>query len=340
MENTVETPLHQTELAYRKTTELIHDNLVNESVSTKIAFDSNPPLIKAKGVGSKPSSVFTGLKNVTVFKKNKKYFYAKERCLHRGMNLKHARVESNCLVCPYHGKKNPVLGRLQNFYNYLWFEKPKYFDVPADYKFSGSRSMTLDAAFPIVLDNFNEGSHTPHIHKFVGPDKNQLDDVKFSWKSFKDYIEINYVSLQRKNFLFYPLRRNYDIQWTIQWKTYTDPVYMRYESSWTNLKTGAEIMEKNITYFFLKPLNEKQTEITTFVFIKPLGFHRYFSWLTRKFSYLMTLNQILEDKVLYKKINDLPLSLNGLNLDKYDEPLIEIRNRVQKLYPEHLNVND
>jgi phenylpropionate dioxygenase-like ring-hydroxylating dioxygenase large terminal subunit len=303
--------------------------------SVKILFDSNPPLTKAIVIGSKPTSISTGTKNITVFKKNGAYFYANERCQHRGMNLKHSKVDSNCLVCPYHGKKNPILGRLENHFNFLWFEKPNYFDVPSDFQFCGSRSITLDAPFPIVLDNFNEGSHTPYVHKFVGPDKNSIHDVNFSWKSFKDFVEINYVSLQRKNFLFYPLLRNYDIQWKIQWKTFCDPVYMRYESTWKNLKTGADIMEKNITYFFLKPNNEKQTEITTFVFIKPLGVHRYFPWLTRKFSYLMTLNQILEDKFFYKKIKDLPLSLEGLNLDIYDGPLDEIRKRVKKTYPNY-----
>ena len=149
-------------------------------------------------------------------------------------------------------------------------------------------------------------------------------------------MEINYQTLQRKNFVFYPFLRNYDIQWNIQWKTYTEPVYMRYDSTWTNLKTGKDIMEKNITYFFLKPLNEKQTEMITFVFIKPLGLYRFVTPILKKTSYLMTLNQIFEDQHLYKKIHDLPRSLDGLKLDQYDQPLIEIRNRVKRLYSAYL----
>ena len=95
-------------------------------------------------------------------------------------------------------------------------------------------------------------------------------------------------------------------------------------------------MEKNITYFFLKPLNDKQTEIITFVFIKPLGAYRFVAPILKKTSFWMTLNQIYEDKSLYKKINDLPRSLDGLTLDQYDQPLIEIRNRVKRLYPDHI----
>ncbi len=299
-------------------------------------FDANPPLTMTKKLGRKPRTVNTGLKNMTVFKNGTDYFYADERCHHRGMSLQHAQVKDNCLVCPYHGKKNAVQGPLVSEFGFLWFEKPTYFDVPKDFAFSGSETITLDAPFHVVLDNFNEGSHTPFIHKWVGPNESQIPGSEFSWKSFKDHIEINYKTLQRKNFLFYPFLRNYDIQWTIQWKTYTEPVYMRYESSWRNLKTDRDVMEKNITYFFLKPINEKHTEIITFVFIKPLGAYRYIAWALKKTSFWMTLNQILEDQALYKKIKDLPRSLDGLKLDKYDQPLIEIRNRVKRLYPDYL----
>lgn len=298
--------------------------------------DANPPLIISKKIGRKPLTVPTGLKNITVFKKDRDYFYSNERCSHRGMSLKHARQVDNCLVCPYHGKQNAVQGKLISEFGFLWFEKPTYFDVPNDYQFSGSKAITLNAPFHVVLDNFNEGSHTPFIHKWVGPKPEQIPGSKFSWQSFSDHIEINYQTLQRKNFLFYPFLRNYNIQWNIQWKTFTEPVYMRYESTWTNLKSGKDIMEKNITYFFLKPLNDKKTEIITFVFIKPLGHYRFITPILKKTSFWMTLNQIYEDQALYKRIHDLPLSLQGMKLDQYDQPLVEIRNRVKRLYPEFL----
>ena len=47
---------------------------------------------------------------------------------------------------------------------------------------------------------------------------------------------------------------------------------------------------------------------------------------------LLTSNQVNEDEKFYKKINCLPKSLEGLYLDKYDQPLIKIREKIDASY--------
>ena len=47
---------------------------------------------------------------------------------------------------------------------------------------------------------------------------------------------------------------------------------------------------------------------------------------------MFTSNQVMEDEVFYKKIDDLPVSFKGMYLDKYDAPLKEIRKRVDSSY--------
>lgn len=292
----------------------------------------NHPLIAAKKVQSKPQTVYIGEDLKTVYKFQSKYLMAPGRCPHRGMLLSHAKVcDNGFLECPYHGKTSAPEKELVEKYGFLWQQDPAPFfkEVPSDFLFCGFKSVVLKAPFHVVLDNFNEGSHTPFVHRFLGPDISDIPKVSFFWEPKPDHVLISYRSLQKKNVLFYGLNRQRDIYWDIHWKTYTEPLYMQYYSEWIDSNTQGKIIEKNMTFFFLVPKPNHETEIMSFVFVKPLSWMKHFSFLVKKISLIMTTNQILEDQKFYKKINDLPRSLDGLKLDQFDQPLLEIRKRAK-----------
>ncbi len=298
----------------------------------------NHPLIAVEKVKSKPETVYVGEEPKTIFQYQNKYFMAAGRCPHRGMLLSHSKVcDKGLLECPYHGKKTAPEKELFEKYGFLWPQDPVGFfkEVPADFLFCGHKSVVLNAPFHVVLDNFNEGSHTPFVHRFLGPDIADVPKVSFSWEPKPDHVLISYKSLQKKNILFYGLKRNRDIYWDIHWKTYTDPMYMQYYSEWIDSTTQEKIIEKNMTFFFLVPKSNQKTEIVSFVFVKPLSWMKNFSFLVKRISLIMTTNQIREDQRFYKKINDLPKSLDGLKLDQFDQPLLEIRKRA-KHYADYL----
>ena len=295
----------------------------------------NHPLIAVDQVQKKPQSVHIRDQLKTIYKFQGKFLMAAGRCPHRGMLLSHAKVcEKGHLVCPYHGKKSLPENELFEKFGFLWQREPSDFfkEVPSDFLFCGHKSVVLNAPFHVVLDNFNEGSHTPFVHRFLGPDIADVPNVSFHWEPKPDHVLISYKSLQKKNILFYGLKRNRDIYWDIHWKTYTDPLYMQYYSEWTDSRTQEKIIEKNMTFFFLVPKPNQQTEIMSFVFVKPLSWMKHFSFLVKKISLIMTTNQILEDQRFYKKINDLPKSLDGLKLDQFDQPLLEIRRRANHYF--------
>jgi len=300
---------------------------------------TNSPLIKTTQVCSQPTEIFLGNQAKTVYKHKNEYYMAAQLCEHRGMNLKHSQVCADShLICPYHGRKNKPENKLIEKYNFLWSHDPSdlFKDVPDTFLFAGSQNSLLDAPFHVVLDNFNEGSHTPFVHKWVGSLPEELNRLKFSWSSQSNHTEINYETIQKKNILFYGLSWNRDIIWKIQWKTFYNPLYMQYYSEWFDSRTGKNILEKNLTYFFLNPKKDNQTEIFAFVFIQPLGAIRHIPFLAKKVSLLMTLNQIREDKVLYKKIQDLPKDLSHFKLDKFDAPLLDIRAKAAAIYSDFL----
>lgn len=300
----------------------------------------NVPLCKISNqLSKKPISVRVNGVLKTVYKSNDTYFLANERCRHRNMNLVHAKICStdDMLVCPYHGKKNKAESELFEKYNFLWLSDPSAFftDIPNDYLFCGSQSEVLSAPFHVVVDNFNEGSHTPHVHRFLGPEIKDIPKVKFSWTAAADHVDINYFGPQKKNILFYGLNFNKNISWKINWKTYVQPMHMRYQSEWSDDQTNEKLIEENITYFFLDPVSDSETKITTFVFVKPLSYLKFFPGLVKKVSLFMTMNQIREDQIFYPKIQDLPKDIEHLQLDEYDQPLLEIRKRAMQFYKKY-----
>lgn len=310
----------------------------NDSMNELIRLNS--PLISISEVSrSKPTSLQIDGITKTIFYSNQKYYLAAHRCHHRNMNLVHAQIchQDHSLICPYHGKKNKAEFELFQRWGFLWMKDPASFfqDIPKDYIFCGSRSVELPAPFHVVVDNFNEGSHTPFVHRFTGPKISDIGQAQFNWSENDQCVQINYSTPQKKNFLFYGFNWNREIRWDIQWHTYVSPMYMRYESEWLDVKTKEKLLEKNITYFFLVPVDQNKTRIVPFVFVKPLSWLRLFPFLVKKISMVMTLNQIHEDLRFYPKINDLPLEIQHLNLDQYDQPLLEIRRRAQQNYQKY-----
>ncbi len=314
--------------------------VVNNQLEKTTLLELNSPLLPIDQISkSQPVSLTIDGVQKTIYFSSGKYYLADGRCHHRNMKLEHATIchQDHTLVCPYHGKKNKAQVELFLKWGFLWMKDPASFfqNIPQDYIFCGSRSVELPAPFHVVVDNFNEGSHTPFVHRFTGPEISQIDQAQFRWTKNDDCVDIYYSTPQKKNLLFYGLNWKRQIQWDIHWKTFVSPLYMKYYSEWSDQKTKKKLLEENITYFFLVPIDEKTTRIIPFVFVKPLSWLRFLPFLVKKISMVMTMNQINEDLRFYAKISDLPVDIEHLNLDQYDQPLLEIRQRAKSIYQKY-----
>ena len=272
------------------------------------------------------------------FKFNQDFYLAPSECSHRGSSLKDASVctHSAALVCPYHGKKTRAEQKLFEYLGILWTRDPQnYFLEAKDYVFCGSHSFTLNAAYHVVLDNFNEGSHTAHAHRLLGPAPEQTSDIQFTWHTEPDHLFIEYIGPQRKNFLFYGLNRMRLIDWHISWKAYFHSSHMAYRSKWLDHNTGKKVLSENLNYYFINPIDESTTELTALVFIRPAAWMRFFIPIVKKVSLLLTANQIEEDITLYKKIGKIPKNFKSQS-DKFDEPLAVLRQKMDSLFQKFL----
>jgi phenylpropionate dioxygenase-like ring-hydroxylating dioxygenase large terminal subunit len=290
----------------------------------------------------KPIEVRIGDEIKVVYKSGDSFFLAERRCHHRGFCLKNSTLQTDGqLLCPYHGKLNQPLTELTPAFGALWVTENQEripIEIPDEYIFCGNHSFTLQAPFHVVLDNFNEGSHTPYVHRFFGPSPSEKHEVRFKWSAQEDFVEINYEGPQRKNLFFYGLNWFRQLNLKIRWETYTDPTYMKYTSSWYNAKTNKPAVSENINYYFLHPDGDDKTVLQAFVLIRLKYWMIPILPFVKKISMWLTKNQVREDEIFYKLISDLPKSFDHLKLDEYDEPLAEIRRRSQKVYPSHFFV--
>lgn len=300
-------------------------------------FKKTRPLISTGLVTEKPIEVRIGDEIKVIYKSNSKFYLAEGRCHHRGFCLKNSTVQTTGqLLCPYHGKLNHALAELKPAFGALWLienQEKIPIEVPDEFVFCGYQSFTLPAPFHVVLDNFNEGSHTPYVHRFFGPSPQEKSKVLFSWSAHRDFVEINYEGPQRKNIFFYGLHWFRQLNLKIRWEAYAHPTYMKYMSSWYNAKTLKPAVSENINYYFIHPVGDDRTVLQAFVLTRPKPWMTPILPLVKRISLWLTKNQVREDEVFYSLISDLPKTFDHLNLDEYDQPLVELRKRCEKIYP-------
>jgi vanillate O-demethylase monooxygenase subunit len=195
-------------------------------------------------------------------------------------------------------------------------------------RFCGSDGYVLSAPFHVVLDNFNEGTHTPFVHGVTGPTPDQWDAVSFDWSDQPDHVAIHYQGPQRNHLVFH----GQELTWDIAWRTYFAPVHMVYESAWFPPGRPEAPRLRLRHAYFIAPLGAERTRFHAFTFAAFDAYPRALHGLLGLFARRLTRNQILEDERFYPLIRDLPRSFHGLHLERYDQPLFRIRTRADAEY--------
>ncbi len=309
------------------------------------------PVLVARKLGRKPVAVKIGEHGLTIARASNGVFAYPERCPHRGTRLVHASNDDGRLVCPYHGWSVDSQGQarkpnqtqpecqltvhtLQLAFGSYWLvepERPVPIVAPPEHTFCGSMQFDLSAPYHVVLDNFNEGSHTPFVHSLLGPHPKDLPRAHFEWKNEADHVLTHYDAPQRRNLMFFAMAPFRELHWSISWKTYFAPTYMQYDSKWYHPKTG-RVLTENRVYYYIVPKGEGHTSLHAFIFVKAPWWAAWFSPAVRLASRLITANQVLEDERFYPKIADLPESFKGLRLEATDHPVVAIRKRAEAEY--------
>ena len=302
------------------------------------------PVAKISNLKKEIVQVQFNLQSLNIVKRKGEYYLYPHRCPHRGTDLLHGRLEGDNVVCPYHGWQMTPTGeaihpktqqrvcriktvKLQKKWGFVWFVpegKEIHLEADENQIFCGSLEFSLSAPFHVVLDNFNEGSHTPFVHRFLGPKVQDIPKVDFRFEDRGDHTFIEYVGPQKSNFIFRAMVPFQKVGWYINWKTSYRPPLMQYDSRWYT-KRNSKTLFTNRNYYYILPDGKEKTKLFAFVYNSTPGLTKYFPFLVKWSSLIMTWNQVMEDEVFYPKIADLPEDFRGLNLDEDDQAVKNIR---------------
>lgn len=278
-------------------------------------------------------------------------------CPHRRMRLSLGRVVGGRLQCRYHGwtydadgqGESPGTPKLhacatsfdtREAFGMVWV-KPR--DAAAEFPrcdVEGFYQTSLlehhaPAPLELVVDNFCEIEHTPTTHALFGYDLARMPEVSVRFEPTDTSVRVINVgppkSLGRLLSLMLGIKKHY--VFNDDWTTYFSPVYSVYEHWWSDPATGREAMVRWRLFIFFVPIDERQTRVVTFAFVKsrypgPYGAVRPFKWLmTRKLSHEIDL-----DVSILKGLADLDTGIEGMKLSRFDRVLGLNRERIARIY--------
>ncbi len=312
-------------------------------------------------------SVAVGHESLVLQRRGREILGFPARCPHRGTALVHASQGQSpgVLTCPYHGWRISAAGqvcdargvtqtrcafepyRIEAHAGYAWLigNGPVDLTPPPGFQYCGSAGYTLSAPFHVVLDNFNEGSHTPFVHRVTGPTPSELDAIVFDWIEHPTHIDIHYQGPQRKHLLFHGLSALLpgmpvlSLTWDICWQTHFDPIRMVYHSKWFITGQPEAVQVETHHVYYIAPMGDERTRFHAFSFGRFTAYPTVLHPLLRLITARLTRNQILEDERFYARIRDIPRQYASQQLEPYDLPVVRIRTRAWRDYLKMANDN-
>ncbi|MEM8678085.1 MAG: Rieske 2Fe-2S domain-containing protein [Planctomycetota bacterium] len=322
------------------------------------ALDHWHPVARCKDVQQKPHAVRLCGRELVLFRSKSGVVGALEdQCCHRGMRLSVGKVdESGCLVCPYHGWKYHVDGQLETSsvpklthqteffltreeFGLTWIKSSKS-EVPfpeldfEGHEYIGTLFHTLDAPLEVALDNFTEVEHTGEAHAYFGYSQEDTAKIETKMSVTKTTTSVVNKGVQRpypwfvKPFLSI---RPGDYFYNT-WVTYFSPVYTVYDQFWTTPDGKHERKNRLRIAIFFNPLDDKTTQMVTLIYGKPFLGRFFFRHVVRHLITAGTNMELLLDKQVVDNLADKSPSLRGKKLGRFDQPLIQNRRRIDKIY--------
>lgn len=314
------------------------------------------PVLPSIKLRKKPVAVEIASAKIVLFRDAQGAAVAVEdRCPHRFTPLSLGRVEAGKLACGYHGWRvnrngdveHPTEGPIKNcsIKSYSAYERAGFVWIASNPlahqpPLPGSEwfkidSYTIDIAAPhhIVFDNFSEDEHFPYVHKVLGWDKEGARDVQYRFQAFAERLEVSYWGPQRRFPGMRLLMAKPGDYFRNDWVTEFNPVRTAYTTSICNSagERTSPFSQRGELYFV--PASDRRTLIQVMHFAK---------FDDPKWNWVFRLNRrilarlgewdLSFDKELTEKLADIPYSLKGMRLGKYDQPIFHGRRLLESIY--------
>ena len=316
------------------------------------------PVVSSKRLRRAPVAVRLAGKQLALFRGADGQVGALEDCCpHRRMKLSLGKVDGCRLRCTYHGwtfdrdgnGESPGTPKLQaqattfdalERFGYVWVKprdaEPTFprFDVDGWYNICNLEH-TVRAPLEVTLDNFCEIEHTPTTHDFFGYELDRMHEVQVRFEPTDTSVRVINVGPPKRIGWMYRFllgtKRHY--QFNDDWTTYFSPVYSVYDHWWADPVTGRDSRVRWRLYIFFTPLDDHETRITTFAFMKTRywGSNRLM-WLGKWLMRMKLDHEIRLDVRILEGLADQSAGLEGMKLSRFDKVLGLNRERIERVY--------
>lgn len=316
------------------------------------------PVIESNLLKKKPIPVNICGKEIVLFRTSASEVGALYNiCCHRGMRLSCGWVEGEEIVCPYHGwkykscgkvfspgtpKLNPQVSSFTTIerHGVIWIKSADStanfpdFDVD-NYLSAGVLTHEIQAPLELVLDNFSEIEHTPSTHTYFGYSSEDISKVQTTVKTKDNSVCVNNKGIQRHlpwivQKLFFNVHSG---DWFFDnWETFFSPIYSVYDQFWLDAVTEKPRKLRLKLLLFFIPISKTQTRIIMFVFASRVVNKLIFKIFGKPIVRFFINHELILDKAILENIVDKDISLDKMQLGRFDAVLPENRKCINRIY--------
>lgn len=316
------------------------------------------PTIKSSQLKRKPVLFQLCNEEIVLFRTAKGEIGAlKNRCPHRGMRLSKGWVENEEIVCPYHAWRyasdgqgfSPSTPKLKpcassfsvvERYGIIWIksahssaEFPELNDQ--NYLYAGVVIQDIQASLDVVVDNFSDIEHSPTAHTYFGYSYESLAKIESHIKTTDETVRVTNMAVQQKlpwivEKIFFNVRSG--DQFANDWTTYFSPMYSTYDQFWVDSATGEPRRIRVRLAVFYVPISDGETRVMIFVFANPIVNKAIFQLFVGPMIRLIVDYELKKDMDILENLADKQMTLDEMQLGRYDRVLGETRKRMDRLY--------
>ncbi len=316
------------------------------------------PTIKSNQLKRKPVLFQLCNEEIVLFRTAKGEIGAlKNRCPHRGMRLSQGWVENDEIVCPYHAWRYGADGKgfspstpklkpcvssfsIVDRYGIIWLksanssaEFPELNDQ--NYVYAGVVVQNVRAPLEVVVDNFSDIEHSPTTHTYFGYSYESLAQIESRMETTDETVRVTNNAPQQPlpwivEKIFFNVHSG--DQFANDWTTYFSPMYTTYDQSWVNPATGKPRRIRVRLAVFYVPISDRETRVMMFVFANPIVNKVIFKLLVAPTIKFFVDYELKKDMYTLENLADKQMTLDEMQLGRYDRVLGETRKRIDRLY--------
>jgi len=322
------------------------------------ALDHWHPVLYSRNLKRTPALVRLCGEEIAVFRRaSGKLGALRNECPHRRMPLHEGCVRGESLVCAYHGWKfeadgrvscpaKPELPLLHAFYDVaedegvIWLKRGGTTQQPPQLPNDRRREicrvqMLFRAPLELVADNLAEMEHTGEVHRFFGYDTVDMHQVELTTEQGPDSVRIIAKGPQRRLPLVLEKARNLsgaasDDLFVDDLTVRFSPVHFISNGYWVGRSDGTMRPNGLHAHVFLVPRTAHETELFGFFFFMPGA--KPMARMMRSVLKSIILKELTQDRVVTEGVAARNTALCGLQLSRFDEPLIAIRDKLSHYY--------